>query len=86
MVHPLQRVEKPTGDLFEHAVAVKKLLGSAEWGLMQDRGAFLQAKAPAELGMQSICVIPNHLQAAASLGPLRTECADNDMAAWPYRS
>ena len=53
---------------------------------MQFLDAIQQAKAHAELCMQTVSVVTNNLKPAAFRGTIRSDCTDEHMAARPHRT
>jgi len=71
---------------FDATETIEKLLRRAERGIVQFLDAIQQAKAHAELCMQSLSVVTNNLKPTAFRGPLWSESADEHMSTWLHRA
>jgi hypothetical protein len=76
----------PNGPLLQNAVAVQELLGSTKRRFVQLPRRRDQAKVRSELGVQRLCVVPDHLEPAAPRRPLWSESAYDDMTAAFHRA
>jgi len=70
----------------QDAVAIEELLGGSKRCLVQVPGRREQSKVRPELCMERLRVVPNHVEPAAAGRPLRTESADDNVAAASYRA
>ena len=71
----------PLVALFDLAHAVEELLARTERRLVDFRLTVDQFETRAELSMERIGIVANHIEAAAFLGPFGTECGHDHVAA-----
>lgn len=76
----------PGGPLLQDAVAIQELLSGSKGRLVHLPGRRNQAEVGPELGVQRVCIVPNHFKPAAPGRFLGSESADNDVAAATRRA